>query len=114
MMRKTMLGIALFVTTIAWGCAGGPASGVHEVQVAVTENGFEPKEIQVKTGDDVTLVVTRKTDATCAKEIVVGDGKVRAALPLNQSVRIDLGKVDAGGVKFACGENMIFGAVVTR
>ena len=65
-------------------------------------------------GDDVTLVVTRRSDQTCATEIVVGDGRIRAALPLNQPVRVALGTVDAGGVKFACGMGMLEGSVVVR
>ena len=113
-MRRMMLALAALGVGAALGCAGGPGAGTREIQVAVTEKGFEPNEIHVKTGDNVTLLVTRKTEQTCATEIVVGDGKARAALPLNQTVRVALGKVEAGGVKFACGENMIKGAVVTQ
>ena len=87
---------------------------MKEIRVAVTDKGFEPKEIQVKKGEDVTLVVTRETDQTCATEIVVAGGTVRAALPLNQPVRVALGPIDAGGVKFACGMGMLGGAVVVR
>lgn len=87
---------------------------MKEIQVAVTDKGFEPSEIPVKKGDDVTLVVTRRTDQTCATEIVVAGGRVRAALPLNQPVRIALGTIDSSGVKFACGMGMREGAVIVR
>lgn len=114
-MMKSMLVPALILgAAIASGCGGGMEGGMKEIQVAVTDKGFEPKEIHVKKSDNVTLVVTRRTDQTCATEIVVAGGKVRAALPLNQPVRVALGTVDAGGVKFACGMGMREGVVVVR
>jgi plastocyanin domain-containing protein len=114
-MIKPMLVPALILgVAVASGCGGGSGGGVKEIQLAVTETGFEPKEISVQKGDQVTLVVTRRTDQTCAKEIVIADRQLRAALPLNEPVRLALGKVEAGGVKFACGMGMLEGAVVAR
>jgi plastocyanin domain-containing protein len=113
-MMKTFVSALILGVAVASGCGGGMEGGMKEIRVAVTDKGFEPKEIHVKKGDDVTLVVTRRTDQTCATEIVVAGGKLRAALPLNQPVRVALGTVDAGGVKFACGMGMLEGAVVAR
>ena len=113
-MMRSMIPFALILgAVVASGCAGGPQGGKKEIQVVVTDKGFEPSEIQVKKGDDVTLVFTRRTDQTCATEIVVGDGKARATLPLDQPVRVALGTVVAG-VKFGCGMGMLEGAVVVR
>ena len=41
-----------------------------EVHVDVTDKGFEPADVTVPAGQPVTLVMTRKTDQTCAKEFV--------------------------------------------
>jgi plastocyanin domain-containing protein len=114
MIRSMFIPALIFGAVVASGCASGPEGGMKEIQVAVTDNGFEPKEIRVKEGDDVTLVVTRRTDQTCATEIVVAGGKARVTLPLDQPVRVALGTVDSGGVKFACGMGMLEGAVVVR
>jgi plastocyanin domain-containing protein len=114
MMKSMFVSALILGAAVASGCAGGSDGGKKDIQVAVTDKGFEPKEIHVKKGDDVTLVVTRRTDQTCATEIVVGGGKARAALPLDQPVRVALGTVDADGVKFACGMGMLEGAVVVR
>lgn len=84
------------------------------VDLAVTENGFEPKSIDVKPGSNVVLKVTRKTDSTCAKEISVPSKKIKKPLPLNTVVSFDLGRIDKGEFKFACGMNMISGVVVAK
>jgi len=84
------------------------------VDLAVTENGFEPNSIDVKPGSDVVLKVTRKTDSTCAKEISVPSKKIKKALPLNTAVNVGLGRLDKGEIKFACGMNMISGVVVVK
>jgi hypothetical protein len=46
-----------------------PTAHSH-VEIAVTANGFEPAKVAVEKGAPSTLVFTRKTDATCAKEVV--------------------------------------------
>lgn len=107
------MAILTVAAMVAAGCGGGGKEGaVKEVQVSVTEKGFEPNEIHVKKGDDVTLVVTRRVEGTCATEIVIADANIRETLPLNQTVRVALGKVEQAETKFACGMDMIKGTVV--
>lgn len=86
--------------------AGAYAKGAQKVAVdlAVTENGFEPKSIDVKPGSDVVLKVTRKTDTTCAKQIQVPSKNVKVDLPLNKPVSVALGKLEKGEIKFGCGD----------
>jgi hypothetical protein len=57
----------------AWGCSQKSA-GPQTVKLTVSDRGFVPAEITVKKGAPVTLLVTRETDATCAKEIVIAWG----------------------------------------
>ncbi len=77
------------------------------IDLSVTENGFEPESIDVKPGSDVVLQVTRKTDSTCAKQIQVPSQKVKVDLPLNQTVAVNLGKVKKGEIRFGCGMDMM-------
>ena len=56
----------------------------QEINVSVTEGGFEPKLIDVKPGSDVVLKVTRKTDSMCAKEFQVPSKNIKMKLPLNE------------------------------
>jgi len=103
--------IALSILVLAApGCGGGKA----EIPVSVTENGFEPSRIEVRHGQAVTLLVTRKTDVTCATEMVVPSRGITQELPLNQTVRVALGPLEPGEVAFACGMDMEKGTIVVR
>jgi len=79
----------------------------QKVTLSVTENGFEPKFIDVKPGTDVVLEVTRKTESTCAKEIQVPSKKIKVELPRDKMISIALGKLEKGEIRFGCGMNMM-------
>ena len=108
--------IALLATNFALvGAQASPPKAQHkDVVLQVTEKGFEPSQIDVASGTDVTLKVTRKTDSTCATEISVPSKKLKKALPLNQTVSVDLGRLEKGEVRFACGMDMISGQVIVK
>ncbi len=104
-------GLALILILVAMGCAGG-GGRQGRVEVAVTEEGFVPAEIPAKAGEAITLVVTRKTDATCAKQIVFADLGVEKELPLDQAVEVTVTPTKSGELRFACGMDMIAGKLV--
>lgn len=108
----------MVITLIVVGFLGAIAQAKNmsqSVELAVTENGFEPKSIDVKPGTDVTLKVTRKTDLTCANQVQVPSRKIKVDLPLNKTVTVALGKLDKGEIRFGCGMNMMDGGrIVTR
>ncbi len=87
---------------------------VRKIEVAVTDAGFVPAKIDVKKGERVQLVVTRKTDATCAKAIVIKDQKVNADLPLNKAVTVDVKTDKAGNIHFSCPMDMITGEITVK
>ena len=79
-----------------------PAAG-NKIEIKVTENGFEPKEIKVKKGEPVTLSFLRTTDRTCIKAIDIPAEKVKALdLPLNKAVAVTITPAKAGVEKFHC------------
>jgi plastocyanin domain-containing protein len=85
------------------------------VEILVTENGFEPSQIEVSADAPVVLKVTRKTDNTCATEIQMKDRKIKKALPkIDETVSVDLGKLKKGDHPFSCGMNMISGKIVVK
>jgi plastocyanin domain-containing protein len=92
--------------------ASAPAA--RTIDLAVTEKGFEPSKIEVKKGESLHLVVTRKTDATCAKELVIQDQGIRKELPLNKPVSIDFTPQKTGEVRYACGMGMIEGVLLVQ
>jgi len=94
--------------------SAGPAAAPHSIAIAVTENGFEPAEVTVHKGERVTLVVTRKTENTCATEFVMKSQGIHKALPLDRPVTIAFTPTEAGEVRYACGMDMITGKVIVK
>lgn len=84
------------------------------INLLVTEKGFEPSSINVKPGTNVELKITRKTNSTCAREILIPSKNIKKELPLNKTVSIQTGKLEKGEVTFACGMNMVTGVIVVK
>jgi plastocyanin domain-containing protein len=96
----------------AHGIAEGTVKdGVRTVEVAVTDNGFEPSKVKAMKGEKVRLVVTRKTDSTCAKEIVIKDHGINQPLPLDKAVTVVFTPTKSGEIRYACGMDHVSGIV---
>ena len=104
-MRRLLVLTALLALT---GCAAG---GPSEVQVTVTESGFQPREVRIPKGHAAVLVITRKTNSTCATEALFTETGKKYDLPLDTPVRIDLTGVSPGTIHYACAMNMEKGTV---
>ncbi len=101
------------------GCGGGTgakggAAAAQALSVKVTENGFEPAELAVVAGKPIRLTMTRETDQTCATAVVFASLKVKKLLPLNQPVTIDLPAQPKGRLDYACGMDMVKGALIVQ
>jgi plastocyanin domain-containing protein len=108
---------AVVIAMLVAGCARGTRQAVDSgtrFEIAVTDTGFAPPSIVVPAGKPVTLVVTRKTDQTCAKEIVFPGQGIRKALPLNQAVEISLPASPKGEITYGCGMDMLSGKVLVQ
>lgn len=103
--------LAVIVLAALTGCA---PPGPKEVNVAVTDMGFQPGSVTIKKGQAAVLVITRKTDQTCATEAIFTETGRKYDLPLNQPVRIDLTNVSPGTIHYACGMGMEHGTVVIQ
>lgn len=108
-LRISILGLTLGVFSQNSRAA---STAPHKVKMSVTKDGFEPSIIKVRSDKETILLVTRKTDSTCALTIQVPSLKLREDLPLNQEVKINLGKLAKGEIKFGCGMGMMIGGVV--
>ena len=91
--------------------ASGKKDAAQVVQLTVTSEGFVPSQVTVKAGKPVKLVVTRKTEKTCATEIVMKDFGVKQDLPLEKPVTVDVTPKKAGDYRYACGMDMIAGVL---
>jgi plastocyanin domain-containing protein len=95
------------VTTVA-----PPGGG--SVAVQVDEKGFTPSEVKATKGAPLSLIFTRTSDNTCAKEVVFPELKINKPLPLNSPVAITVPSGEAHAYKFQCGMAMYMGSVVVR
>jgi plastocyanin domain-containing protein len=74
----------------------------RRIELSVTSKGFEPTPVHVKKGEKLVLVVTRRTERTCAKEIVFPSTGLKAALPLDKPVELRLTPAKTGELKYGC------------
>ncbi len=81
------------------------------VEVAVTDDGFVPAEVKVKAGQLVRLRVTRKVEATCARDIVIKAAGINKPLPLGVPVEVEL-TAPKGKTRFSCAMDMTAGTLV--
>lgn len=92
-------------------CANADAKG-QRIELSVTSKGFEPTPVKVKKGEPVTLVVTRKTDRTCAKELVLKEHAINQKLPLNEAVTINFTPTKSGELKYGCAMGQMISGIL--
>lgn len=107
-------GIALAFAVLATGGCARPQTGGQQVAISVTDEGFTPSTVRVRRGEPVTLVITRRTDATCATAAVFAGSGKSYTLPLNKPVRIPIPSNRAATIDFACPMDMYRGKVIVQ
>lgn len=91
--------------------AKAPTNG-RVVELAVTDDGFVPANVTLKANEPVTFRVTRKTDETCARDLLIEGTDIKLALPLDETVEVAWTPTKAGQVKFGCAMDMMVGGVL--
>lgn len=112
-MRCTSI-LAASLLAAAFAC-GGQATEAQSgaITMQVTSAGFTPDHIKVRKDKPVTLLITRTTDETCAKEIVIDEYQVNTKLPLNKQVSVTFTPTKSGELKYGCGMNKMVSGVIT-
>jgi plastocyanin domain-containing protein len=108
--KHALFGAALAGAVVPAADAARTAPRVIEMKV--TADGFEPAEVEVKRGQPVELRITRVVDATCAKDIVIPGAKVKAALPLNETVTVKFTPKKSGQLTYGCAMDQMVGGVL--
>jgi plastocyanin len=80
--------------------------------VRVEDTGYSPNNLQMKVGEEATLVFTRITESTCGETVVIPSIDVRRDLPVNKAVAIPFTPTTTGKIAFACGMSMMKGAII--
>ena len=88
-----------------------PDQPIRVIQIAVTEQGFQPASITVKKGERVQLVIVRRTDATCAREIVIDEFLVWRRLPLNEPASETFTTGRVGEFPYRCPSGKVTGVI---
>src|SRR5262245_28813224 len=81
--------------------------------VEITDKGFQPSSLKLKAGAPAKVTFMRKTDETCAKEVVIKDYNINRKLPLNEPITVEF-TPRRGELTFACGMNMIKGKLIVE
>ncbi|MCC6995937.1 MAG: cupredoxin domain-containing protein [Deltaproteobacteria bacterium] len=125
MIRHLVVTCTLALSVMLVGC-GKKSSGKPTPELAprgtpiaitVTNKGFEPDHILVEKGVETQLVFTRKTEQTCAKDVVLtidASNQIRKDLPMNQPVTITATFPVSGELRYACGMDMISGVITVQ
>ena len=93
--------------------APASANGVQVVRIDIDGGDNDLGTIRLKKDVPVRLVLTRRTDATCATDIVIPDFNIAATpLPLNEPVSIEMLPKKDGTFTFACEMDMVRGLLV--
>lgn len=109
----------LLVTAIAAlaGCEKKPSAGAlppGAVAITADDHGFTPSSVAFKKGAPASLVFTRTSDDTCAKEVVIPDLKINKDLPKNQAVTIDIPTDKEQKLTFQCGMGMYKSSILVN
>lgn len=83
-------------------------------KVVVDESGFNPPTLTIARGQLATVEFTRKTDKTCAREVVFPELGITKDLPLDAPVAVALPAGEAKTYTFQCGMAMLKGSIVVQ
>lgn len=113
-----MKNLLFVVIGVILGASAYAHEGSHEsvkektVKVEISEAGFKPAKIKAHKGEELVLLVTRKTDKTCMMALKKVDGSGQVKLPLNKETRFNVGQLNkVGEIKLLCGMDMKAGVV---
>jgi len=82
------------------------------VEIKVTGGVYQPAEIKVQQGEEVTLRFIREDQTPCAATVVFADFAKSAELALNQPTEVVLTPIEAGNFEFTCQMGMYRGRLV--
>lgn len=86
----------------------------HAIRVDVGREGFTPSRVPVKAGQSVQLAFRRTEEGGCGDRVVFPALQLTRALPLGQTVQVQVLAPREGELAFTCGMDMLRGALVVK
>lgn len=114
MRKHFVLVVVAAVLLVSGALAFAKGDKPRRIDIAVSASGFEPAKIEVEKDEPVVLVFTRKTEETCAKQVIVhvnAKDTMKKDLPLNKPVEVAVTFTKSGELAYACGMNMVTGVI---
>jgi plastocyanin domain-containing protein len=96
------------------GAESDVPSSSGPITIIADSNGFTPSEVKVSKGKEAKLHFQRKTDDTCATDVVFPELNIKKPLPLNQVVEITLPPSGERRYTFTCGMGMYKSSVIVN
>lgn len=87
---------------------------VQTAKITVNQSGYQPSRLRLRRGVPARLTFLRRTEQTCATEVVFPDYGITRQLPLNKAVVINFTPIKKGELTFACGMNMARGKLIVQ
>lgn len=94
--------------------AGTSPQAVQTASITITDSGYQPDAITLKSGVPARVTFLRQSEHTCGTDVVFPHEGIRRSLPLNEAVVIEFVPHKPGKFRFQCGENMLYGTLVVR
>jgi plastocyanin domain-containing protein len=86
----------------------------RRIDIQVNKSGYKPEQVEVKTGEEVTLVFTMVEETECGREVVIPSTQAHAKLELNKPTPIPFKATQPGPVSFTCGMAMMKGTLIVN
>jgi len=113
-MRYTLL-FSLLAASLLTACgsdAPEPPPNEQVIEIAVTNQGYTPAQIELTAGVPTRLIVTRTGDSACASQLQIpAMGIAPTDLPLDESVAFTFTPTKEGSYAFTCGMDMLTGTL---
>lgn len=85
--------------------------GQQQVVITARSDSYTPSSIQARAGVPTTLVVRSDDAQGCVRALVIPSRGVQKILPNNGETSIDLGVLQPGTLRYACGMGMYTGTI---
>lgn len=85
---------------------------MNNIEMKVTDKGFEPNALKVRAGEEVHLFIKRTFARTCATSIQAPGVIEKTKLPLGETVEVAFTAEKAGTYRFGCAMGMHIGGEI--
>lgn len=107
------LSFALVGLAALWGHHHRLSSSVRDIAIRL-DGCQSPATTFARRGERIRLRFLRASDADCAREVVFPALNIRRALPVGQTVTVELRPPTEGPIEYFCGMHRLRGTVEVR